>query len=99
MNNGALDTLIHVPARLRIVGTLAALPDGDTLSFTRLQDMIELTPGNLIMHLRKLEVAGYISSEKTKNETVPTTTVALTGHGRAALGSYTQALRDLLDGL
>jgi len=35
-----LDPLIHVPARLRIVATLAALPDGDSLSFTRLQDMI-----------------------------------------------------------
>jgi hypothetical protein len=37
--------LIHVPARLKIVATLAALPDGDALSFTRLQDMIGLTPG------------------------------------------------------
>jgi hypothetical protein len=37
----------------------------DTLSFTRLKDMIELTPGNLITHLRKPEDAGYVSSEKT----------------------------------
>ncbi len=62
-----LDPLIHVPTRLKIVATLAALPDGDALSFTRLQDMLELTPGNLIIQLRKLEEAGYISSTKTRN--------------------------------
>jgi DNA-binding MarR family transcriptional regulator len=96
----ALDPLIHVPTRLRIVATLAALPEGDTVSFTRLQDMIGLTPGNLIIHLRKLEEAGYLSSEKTKNGSAPkTTTVSLTSQGRAALDAYTQALRDLLGGL
>jgi DNA-binding MarR family transcriptional regulator len=79
--------------------TLAALPDGDALSVTRLQDMIGLTPGNLIIHLRKLEDADYISSEKTRNGSVSITTVALTGHGRAALGAYTQALRELLGGM
>jgi DNA-binding MarR family transcriptional regulator len=99
MTTDELDPLIHVPTRLKIVATLAALPDGDTLSFTRLQDMIGLTPGNLIIHLRKLEEAGYLSSEKTKNGTAPKTTVALTSHGRKALDAYTQALRDLLGGL
>ncbi len=99
MTTDELDPLIHVPTRLKIVATLAALPDGDRLSFTRLQDMIGLTPGNLIIHLRKLEEAGYLSSEKTKNGTAPLTTVALTSQGRKALDSYTQALRDLLGGL
>ncbi len=99
MTTDDLDPLIHVPTRLKIVATLAALPDGDTLSFTRLQDMIGLTPGNLIIHLRKLEEAGYLSTEKTKNGTAPKTTVALTSQGRAALSSYTRALRNLLDGL
>jgi DNA-binding transcriptional ArsR family regulator len=99
MNDDALDPLIHVPTRLRIVATLAALPDGDTLSFTRLQDMIGLTPGNLLIHLRKLEEADYISSEKTRNGTVTVTTVALTGHGRKALDDYTRTLRELLGGL
>jgi DNA-binding MarR family transcriptional regulator len=99
VNDDALDPLIHVPTRLKIVATLAALPDGDTLSFTRLQDLIGLTPGNLIIHLRKLEDAGYVSSEKTRNGTVSITTVVLTGHGRKALDAYTQALRDLLGGL
>jgi DNA-binding transcriptional ArsR family regulator len=94
-----LDPLIHVPTRLKIVATLAALPRGDALSFTRLQDMIGLTPGNLIVHLRKLEEAGYLSSEKTGNGAASRTTVALTSQGRKALDVYTQALRDLLGGL
>src|ERR1700735_522033 len=99
MNDGGLDALLPVPPRLKIVAPLAALPDGDALSFTRLQDMIGLTPGNLIIHLRKLEDADYISSTKASNGTVSITTVALTSHGRKALAVYTQALRDLLSGL
>lgn len=91
-----LDPLIHVPARLRIVATLAALPDGDTLSFTRLQEIIELTPGNLITHLRKLEDAGYIETEKTGNGAASRTSVGLTRRGRTAFDTYTTALRDLL---
>ncbi len=99
MTTGELDPLIHVPTRLKIMATLAALPDGDALSFTRLQDLIGLTPGNLIIHLRKLEEADYLTSEKTKNGTAPKTTVALTTQGRKALAAYTQALRTLLNGL
>ncbi len=99
MNDDGLDPLIHVPTRLKIVATLAALPDGDGLSFTRLQNMLELTPGNLIIQLRKLEEAGYLSSEKTRNGSAQKTTVTLTREGRAALGTYTQALRGLLGGL
>ena len=99
MTTEELDPLIHVPTRLKIVATLATLPDGDALSFTRLQDMIGLTPGNLLIHLRKLEEAGYLSSDKSGNGTASRTTVALTSDGRAALDSYTKALRDLLGGL
>ena len=99
MTADELDPLIHVPARLRIVATLATLPDGDTLSFTRLQDIIGLTPGNLITHLRRLEDAGYLNTEKTGNGPASLTTVALTHHGRTALDTYTSTLRDLLAGL
>jgi DNA-binding MarR family transcriptional regulator len=99
MTADVLDPLIHVPARLRIVATLAALPDGDSLSFTRLQDMIGLTPGNLITHLRKLEDAGYLSTEKTGHGVWSRTSVTLGSRGRAALATYTAALRDLLRGL
>src|SRR2546430_712771 len=83
----------------RIVATLAALPEGDALSFTRLQNMIGLTPGNLITHLRKLEHAGYLSTEKNGSGVAAHTSVALSTHGRAALDTYTAALRDLLAGL
>jgi DNA-binding transcriptional ArsR family regulator len=99
MSTDSLDPVIHAPARLRIVATLAALPDGDALSFTRLQDMLDLTPGNLITHLRKLEEAGYLSSETIGNGRASRTSIALTRDGRAALDTYTAALRELLDGL
>jgi DNA-binding transcriptional ArsR family regulator len=91
-----LDPLIHAPARLRIVATLAALPDGDALSFTRLQDLIGLTPGNLITHLRKLEDAGYLQTRKTGNGASSHTAVELTTRGRTALDDYTAALRSLI---
>jgi DNA-binding MarR family transcriptional regulator len=95
---GQLDPLIHVPTRLKIVATLAALPASDTLSFTRLQDLLELTAGNLVIQLRKLEEAGYLNTEKTRNGSGPKTTVALTSQGHQALDAYTQALRGLLGG-
>jgi DNA-binding transcriptional ArsR family regulator len=95
----SLDPVIHAPARLRIVATLAALPDGDTLSFTRLQDILDLTPGNLITHLRKLEDAGYLTSETIGNGRASRTSIALTRQGRVALDAYTGALRALLGGL
>ena len=97
MSKDGLDPVIHVPARLRIVVTLAALHDGDTLSFTRLQDLIGLTPGNLITHLRKLEEVGYVRTEKTGGGATARTSVALTHSGRAALELYTTTLRGLLD--
>jgi DNA-binding MarR family transcriptional regulator len=81
------------------MATLAALPAGDSLSFTRLQDMIGLTPGNLITHLRKLEDAKYLTSQKTGNGPASRTSVALTNQGRAALDIYTETLRGLLNGL
>lgn len=99
MTSDALDPLIHVPARLRILVTLAALDDGDTLSFTRLQEMLELTAGNLITHLRKLEDARYVQTDKTGNGASSQTAVTLTRLGRTALDTYTATLRDLLAGL
>ena len=99
MGTEQLDPLIHAPARLRIVATLAALPDGDTVSFSRLQDMLGLPAGNLITHLRKLEDAGYIDTEKTGSGSTSLTTAALTHKGRTALDTYTAALRDLIAGL
>jgi DNA-binding MarR family transcriptional regulator len=99
MSDDPLDPLIHVSARLRIMATLAAIRDGDALSFRRLQDMISLTPGNLITHLRKLEDAGYLSSQKTVDQSGSLTLVSLTPTGRAALERYRAALHDLLNGV
>ncbi len=99
MSPDTLDAVIHAPARLRIVATLAALPDGDSLSFTRLQDILDLTPGNLITHLRKLQDAGYLISETTGNGRGSHTTITLTRQGRTALDAYTETLRELLGGL
>ena len=61
MTDDALDPLIHVPTRLRIVVTLAALKDGDTLSFTRLQDMVA--------HLRD---SGYVLNDASWDDFVAT---------------------------
>jgi len=99
MTSDALDPLIHAPARLRIVVTLATLPEGDELSFPRLQEMLELTAGNLITHWRKREEGGCVATKKTGHGISSRTAVTLTSRGRAALDACTTALRDLLSGL
>jgi DNA-binding MarR family transcriptional regulator len=95
-DNG-LDPVIHAPARLRVMVTLATLPDGDDLSFTRLQEVLGLTPGNLITHLRKLEEAGYVTTAKSGSGVSARTSVSLSKRGRSALDTYTAVLRQLLD--
>jgi DNA-binding MarR family transcriptional regulator len=97
MSEDELNPVIHAPARLRIVVTLAALREGDNLSFTRLQELIGLTPGNLITHLRKLEDAGYVATHKNGSGVSARTSVELTHGGRDALDRYTSAVRGLLD--
>ncbi len=94
MSTGALDPLIHDPERLRIVAALAALPDGDALTVTRLQDMTGLPPGSPICRLRELGTAGYLRTEITGGHTAQAT-VALTRLGRDALDRYTAMLRHL----
>jgi DNA-binding MarR family transcriptional regulator len=96
MTDDELDPVIHVPARLRIMVTLATLPAGDNLSFTRLQDLIGLTPGNLITHLRRLEDAQYVTTVKSGRGVTARTAVAITRAGRSALDRYTAVLHDLL---
>jgi DNA-binding MarR family transcriptional regulator len=91
-----LDPLIHIPARLRIIATLAALNEGDTPSFPQLQQMIGLTQGNLITQLPKLEDADYVRIKKNGNGRASRTSLTLTHRGRVALDSYTAALRELL---
>ncbi len=93
----ALDPVIHAPARLRVMVTLAALPGRDSLSFSRLQELLGLTAGNLITHLRKLEDVGYVTSSKSRQNGLGHTAISLTYAGRAALEQYTASLRQLLD--
>lgn len=92
-----LDPVIHAVARLRITSILAALGPGDSLAFTRLQAALDLTPGNLITHLRKLEEAGYVVSDKTGRGRNATTTLALTSTGRQAFEEYSSSLRSMLN--
>jgi hypothetical protein len=94
MSTGALDPLIHNPQRLRIVATLAALPGGDALTVTRLQEMTGLPSGSPVICLRELGHAGYVRTEMTGGDTAQAT-VALTCQGRAALDRYTAILRHL----
>jgi len=92
-----LDPVIHAPVRLRVMVTLAGLPGRDSLSFSRLQQLLGLTAGNLITHLRKLEDAGYVASMKSRQDGLGHTAVSLTYAGRAALEQYTATVRRLLD--
>ena len=91
-----LDPVIHAAARLKVTATLAALPDGDQISFPRLQELLGMTAGHLSVHLRKLEDAGYVAVNKTYQGRSPATFLALTRAGRRALEDYTAALRQLL---
>jgi DNA-binding MarR family transcriptional regulator len=94
--DGDLDPIIHVPTRLRIVVALATLPAGDSLSFARLRQLLDLTAGNLITHIRKLEDAGYVASVKSRHDGAARTSIHLTHAGRAALDRYTATLQRLL---
>lgn len=93
-----LDPVIHAQARLRVTAALASLQVGDRISFPRLQDLLEMTAGNLSTHLRKLEDAAYVEITKTHERRTPVTYVQLTRNGRRAFEDYTAAVRALLDG-
>ena len=93
-----LDPVIHAQARLRVVAALSTLGDGDHIAFPRLQDLLQMTAGNLSVHLRKLEEAGYVDVTKTHQGRTPTTLIRLSRRGRVAFDDYTLAVRALLDG-
>ncbi|HWD06902.1 MAG TPA: transcriptional regulator [Amycolatopsis sp.] len=92
-----LDPVIHAQARLRVTVALAGLRHGDQITFPRLQQLLDMTAGNLSTHLRKLEDAGYVDITKAYEHRTPVTLVKLTAKGRAAFESYTDALHRLLD--
>ena len=92
-----LDPVIHAQARLRVVAALSMLREADQIAFPRLQEILKMTAGNLSVHLRKLEDAGYVAVTKTHRGRTPTTLVHLTRRGRLAFEDYTAALRALLN--
>ena len=91
-----LDPVIHTTSRLRIMTTLATLPVGDSIYFSKLQSVLDMTVGNLSVHLTKLEQAGYVTIEKTYQGRKPATFVHLTAEGRTAFDRYLANLRALL---
>jgi DNA-binding MarR family transcriptional regulator len=93
-----LDPVIHAQARLRVVSALSMLRQHDRIAFPRLQDILKMTPGNLSVHLRKLEDAGYVDVTKTHHGRTPTTLIQLSLRGRLAFDDYTTAVRSLLNG-
>jgi DNA-binding MarR family transcriptional regulator len=92
-----LDPVIHAQARLRVVSALSILREDDKLGFPRLQDSLRMTAGNLSVHLRKLEDAGYVEVTKTHQGRTPATFVRLTRRGRRAFVVYQEALQALLN--
>jgi DNA-binding MarR family transcriptional regulator len=92
-----LDPVIHAQARLRVTATLAALGRGNRITFPRLQQLLEITAGNLSTHLRKLEDAGYVEISKTHERRTPVTYVELSQTGWRAFEDYTAAVRALLN--
>ena len=81
----SLDRLLHDRMRLGIVSALAA---ADDMSFADLKSALNATDGNLSVHARKLEDAGYVSCEKTFAGRTPRTSYTLTAAGRRALEKY-----------
>lgn len=88
-----LDPIIHGKVRLSI---LSILVGADDVEFTYLRDRLELTDGNLAVHLSKLEKAKYISVTKRFIGNKPNTTYRMTERGRKAFAGYVRALRLLL---
>jgi DNA-binding MarR family transcriptional regulator len=88
-----LDRLIHERLRLGIVSALAA---NESLTFSDLKNLMKTTDGNLSVHARKLEDAGYISVSKFFEGRLPKTEYKLTAAGRAALENYLSHMESLI---
>ena len=88
-----LDAVVH--GRLRL-GILSALSAGPSLTFVELKERLGATDGNLSVHARKLELAGYLSCAKGFEGRVPRTTYRLTPKGRKALARYLGRMETLI---
>jgi DNA-binding HxlR family transcriptional regulator len=88
-----LDRLIHERLRLGIISALAA---NESLTFSDLKSLMNTTDGNLSVHARKLEDAGYISCAKFFEGRLPKTEYKLTAAGRSALEKYLSHMEALI---
>ena len=88
-----LDRLIHERLRLGIISALAA---NESLTFSDLKSLMNTTDGNLSVHARKLEEAGYISCTKFFEGRLPKTEYKLTAAGRSALEKYLSHMESLI---
>lgn len=88
-----LDRLIHERLRLGIISALAA---NESLTFSDLKNLMNTTDGNLSVHARKLEEAGYISCSKFFEGRLPKTEYKLTAAGRSALENYLSHMEALI---
>ena len=88
-----LDRLIHERMRLAIVSALAV---NESLSFNELKHLLETTDGNLSVHARRLEEAGYVVCTKTFEGRVPRTDYRLSAAGRRALERYLSHMEGLI---
>jgi DNA-binding HxlR family transcriptional regulator len=88
-----LDRLIHERLRLGIISALAA---NESLTFSDLKSLMNTTDGNLSVHARKLEEAGYIACTKYFDGRLPKTEYKLTAAGRTALESYLNHMESLI---
>jgi DNA-binding MarR family transcriptional regulator len=88
-----LDRVIHEKGRMAIMSLLAANAE---LSFTEIRNTLEMTDGNLSMHIRTLQESGYVAVTKTFQERKPLTTVALTPAGRKAFTAYIDLLEQIV---
>jgi DNA-binding MarR family transcriptional regulator len=91
-----LDRLVH--ERLRL-GILSALSVNESLTFNELKKLLDTTDGNLSVHARKLEEAGYLSCQKGFEGRVPRTDYRLTAPGRRALDRYLDHMEALIQAM
>lgn len=91
-----LDRLVH--ERLRL-GILSALSVNESLAFNDLKKLLDTTDGNLSVHARKLEEAGYISCSKSFEGRMPKTEYRITGPGRRALERYLDHMEALIQAM
>ena len=91
-----LDEIIHQPTRLQIMSLLMTVDNRDRVAYGFVQQHLELTPGNLTTHLRKLEGADYIAITKEFHGAKPRTWIEATPAGRKAFTAYLQKLERAL---